>query len=82
MCSWEGDKGFGCLAAGKSLILVFEPGNEKTKGFMSERSEIFSNMYMTGIGDSNSLLGKSWGNYGGQELGQIGHIGVSRWWQS
>ena len=52
--SWPEDKGFGCLD--KSLILVVEPGNEKTKAFMSdsvERSQILS-VYMTGNENSNS----------------------------
>ena len=52
--SWPEDKGFGRLE--KSLILFVEPGNEKTKAFMSEsveRSQININ-YMTGNENSNS----------------------------
>ena len=52
--SWPEDKGFGRLE--KSLILFVEPGNEKTKAFMSEsveRSQI-NIIYMTGNENSNS----------------------------
>ena len=52
--SWPEDKGFGCLD--KSLILVVEPGNEKTKAFMSgsvEKSQILS-VYVTVNENNNS----------------------------